>query len=75
MNPLPNESNQEFLKRIVKELGEHFDVVQLLVQVDNSEQTETFHASYGNMYAIAKQMECWLDRFEEAHIDIEDQED
>jgi hypothetical protein len=72
MNPLPGETPKDFLRRIVNELGEHFDVVQIFAQVDDPESTKSYHGGVGNMFAIAKQMEVFLDEWEAQHIPMQD---
>jgi len=42
-------------------LAEHFDVVQIFAQIDNSERTETFNGGLGNMLARQKQIESWIE--------------
>jgi hypothetical protein len=75
MSPQKDESKEEFLKRIAEELGEHFDVVQIFAQTDTPEETKPFSAGYGNMFARAKQVEMFLNKFDDYQLMFDPDED
>jgi hypothetical protein len=67
------EEPEEIIGRALAVLAEHFDVVQIFAQIDNSERTETFNGGLGNMLARQKQIESWIEN--DWHNDDEDEED
>jgi hypothetical protein len=77
MSPNKGESNEEFLIRVVESLGEHFDTVQLFVQLDTPESTKPISAGVGNIFARVKQAELFVDRFHDLQfvVDFKDEEE
>lgn len=77
MNPTKDENHYQFLKRVADELGEHFDCVQIFVQIDTPESTLPISAGVGNIFARIKQAEIFVDKFNELQfiVDFKDKEE
>lgn len=58
---------EDTISKALADLGEHFEVVQLFVQVHDSEtdRTETWSVGRGNHLARIQQVSSWLQRQDE----------
>lgn len=58
---------EDVLAKAISDLGEHFEVVQLFVQIHDSEtdRTETWSVGRGNHLARIQQVSTWIDRQDE----------
>ena len=71
MSPNKGESNEQFLNRMAEALGEHFDTVQIFVQVDTPKSTMPLCSGVGNIFARVKQAEIFVDRFNELQFVVD----
>jgi hypothetical protein len=57
-------THEDILAKVLADLGEHFEVIQLFCQVHDSEtdQTETWSLGSGNHLARIQQVEQWIER-------------
>lgn len=66
---------QAYVERMAREIGEHFDCVQILAHDSDSESYQTFESGTGSLFARQYQAMRWSDNgAEDATIEEEDEE-
>jgi hypothetical protein len=65
------QEKQDYIERMAREIGEHFDCVQLLAHDSDTDTYQTFEAGSGSLFARLYQAMRWS----EEPIDLEVDED
>lgn len=65
------DEKQAYIERIAREIGEHFDCVQILAHDSDTESYQTFDAGSGSLFARMYQAMQWS----ESSVDLETQEE
>jgi len=66
------EQKQAYIERMAREIGEHFDCVQVLAHDSDTDTYQTFEAGSGSLFARMYQAQRWVE--EEPSL-IEDEEE
>ena len=67
------EQKQAYIERMAREIGEHFDCVQVLAHDSDTDTYQTFEAGSGSLFARMYQAQRWVE--EEPSLIEEDEED
>lgn len=67
------EEKQAYIERMAREIGEHFDCVQLLAHDSDTDTYQTFEAGSGSLYARLYQAMRWSE--EPADLEVDEDED
>jgi hypothetical protein len=69
---MTSEQKQAYIERMAREIGEHFDCVQVLAHDSDTDTYQTFEAGSGSLFARMYQAQRWVE--EEPSL-IEDEEE
>lgn len=69
---MTSEQKQAYIERMAREIGEHFDCIQLLAHDSDTDTYQTFEAGSGSLFARMYQAQRWVE--EEPSL-IEDEEE
>jgi len=67
------EEKQAYIERMAREIGEHFDCVQVLAHDSDTDTYQTFEAGSGSLYARLYQAMRWSE--EPADLEVDEDED
>ena len=67
------EEKQQYIERMAREIGEHFDCVQVLAHDSDTDTYQTFEAGSGSLYARLYQAMRWSE--EPADLEVDEDED
>jgi len=67
------EEKQAYIERMAREIGEHFDCVQVLAHDSDTDTYQTFEAGSGSLYARLYQAMRWSE--EPADLEVDKDED
>jgi len=67
------EEKQTYIEKMAREIGEHFDCVQLLAHDSDTDTYQTFEAGSGSLYARLYQAMRWSE--EPADLEVDEDED
>jgi hypothetical protein len=70
---MTSEQKQAYIERMAREIGEHFDCVQVLAHDSDTDTYQTFEAGSGSLFARMYQAQRWVE--EEPSLIEEDEED
>ena len=66
------EEKQAYIERMAREIGEHFDCVQLLAHDSDTDTYQTFEAGSGSLYARLYQAMRWSEEPADLEVDEDD---
>ena len=66
------EEKQAYIERMAREIGEHFDCVQLLAHDSDTDTYQTFEAGSGSLYARLYQAMRWSEEPTDLEVDEDD---
>ena len=67
------DEKQAYIERMAREIGEHFDCVQLLAHDSDTDTYQTFEAGSGSLYARLYQAMRWSE--EPADLEVDEGDD
>jgi hypothetical protein len=65
------EEKQAYIERMAREIGEHFDCVQVLAHDSDTDTYQTFEAGSGSLFARMYQAMLWSEEPEDVDEDSE----
>jgi hypothetical protein len=66
------EEKQAYIERMAREIGEHFDCVQVLAHDSDTDTYQTFEAGSGSLYARLYQAMRWSEEPADLEVDEDD---
>ena len=66
------EEKQAYIEKMAREIGEHFDCVQLLAHDSDTDTYQTFEAGSGSLYARLYQAMRWSEEPADVEVDEDD---
>ena len=66
------EEKQQYIERMAREIGEHFDCVQVLAHDSDTDTYQTFEAGSGSLYARLYQAMRWSEEPADLEVDEDD---
>jgi hypothetical protein len=66
------EEKQAYIERMAREIGEHFDCVQVLAHDSDTDTYQTFEAGSGSLYARLYQAMRWSEEPTDLEVDEDD---
>ena len=66
------EEKQVYIERMAREIGEHFDCVQILAHDSDTDTYQTFEAGSGSLYARLYQAMRWSEEPADLEVDEDD---
>ena len=70
---MTTDEKQAYIERMAREIGEHFDCVQVLAHDSDTDTYQTFEAGSGSLYARLYQAMRWSE--EPADLEVDEDED
>ena len=69
---MTTEEKQAYIERMAREIGEHFDCVQVLAHDSDTDTYQTFEAGSGSLYARLYQAMRWSEEPADLEVDEDD---
>ena len=66
------DEKQAYIERMAREIGEHFDCVQVLAHDSDTDTYHTFEAGSGSLYARLYQAMRWSEEPADVELDEDD---
>lgn len=66
------DEKQAYIERMAREIGEHFDCVQVLAHDSDTDTYQTFEAGSGSLYARLYQAMRWSEEPADLEVDEDD---
>lgn len=66
------DEKQQYIERMAREIGEHFDCVQVLAHDSDTDTYQTFEAGSGSLYARLYQAMRWSEEPTDLEVDEDD---
>ena len=66
------EEKQAYIEKMAREIGEHFDCVQVLAHDSDTDTYQTFEAGSGSLYARLYQAMRWSEEPADLEVDEDD---
>jgi hypothetical protein len=66
------DEKQAYIERMAREIGEHFDCVQVLAHDSDTDTYQTFEAGSGSLYARLYQAMRWSEEPDDVELDEDD---
>ena len=69
---MTTDEKQAYIERMAREIGEHFDCVQILAHDSDTDTYQTFEAGSGSLYARLYQAMRWSEEPADLEVDEDD---
>lgn len=69
---MTTDEKQAYIERMAREIGEHFDCVQVLAHDSDTDTYQTFEAGSGSLYARLYQAMRWSEEPADLEVDEDD---